>query len=61
VPTLILTGDKDRLVPPVNSYVLAGTIPNAKLHVLRGAGHVFPLEREKETVEALREHFLAAS
>jgi hypothetical protein len=27
--------------------------------VLKGAGHVFPLEREEETVRALEEHFLA--
>ena len=58
-PTLVLTGDADRLVPPANSEVLAKAIPGARLHLLRGAGHVFPLERETETVEALRAHFLA--
>ncbi|HEY6911408.1 MAG TPA: alpha/beta fold hydrolase [Myxococcales bacterium] len=58
-PTLVLTGDADRLVPPQNSELLARAIPKAKLHVLRGAGHVFPLEREEETVRALRQHFLA--
>jgi 3-oxoadipate enol-lactonase len=58
-PTLVLTGDKDRLVPPANSEVLARSIPRARLQVLRGAGHVFPLEREEETVRALRQHFLA--
>ena len=56
-PTLVITGDADRLVPPRNSHVLAGKIPRAKLLVLPGAGHVFPLERERETVEALRAHF----
>jgi pimeloyl-ACP methyl ester carboxylesterase len=56
-PTLIITGDADRLVPERNSHVLAGTIRGAKLLVLRGAGHVFPLERESETVDALRAHF----
>ncbi|HET9754839.1 MAG TPA: alpha/beta fold hydrolase [Myxococcales bacterium] len=59
-PTLVLTGDADRLVPPANSEVLARSIPRARLRVLRGAGHVFPLEREEETVHALREHFLAS-
>jgi pimeloyl-ACP methyl ester carboxylesterase len=59
-PTLVLTGDQDRLVPPANSEVLARAIPRARLRVLRGAGHVFPLEREEETVHALREHFLAS-
>jgi len=58
-PTLVLTGDADRLVPPANSQVLAKAIPGARLHLLRGAGHVFPLERETETVDALRAHFLA--
>jgi pimeloyl-ACP methyl ester carboxylesterase len=59
-PTLVITGDADRLVPPRNSEVLAAAIPDARLVVLRGAGHVFPLEREDETVRALTEHFLGA-
>ncbi len=58
-PTLVLTGDADRLVPFANSEILAKAIPGARLHVLKGAGHVFPLEREEETVRALEEHFLA--
>lgn len=57
-PTLVLTGSADKLVPPVNSEVLARNIPGARLMLLRGAGHLFPLEREEETVRALREHFL---
>ena len=59
VPTLILTGDADKVVPFKNSEVLARAIPGAKLTVLRGAGHVFPLERERETVAALKQHFNA--
>jgi 3-oxoadipate enol-lactonase len=58
-PTLVITGSEDRLVPPANSQVLAQAIPGARLLLLPGAGHVFPLEREDETVRALREHFLA--
>jgi 3-oxoadipate enol-lactonase len=58
-PTLVLTGSADKLVPPVNSEVLARSIPRARLHLIRGAGHLFPLEREEETVRTLREHFLA--
>src|SRR5207244_4339379 len=59
-PTLVLTGDADRLVPPQNSEVLARAIPGARLHTLAGAGHAFPLEREEETVRALTQHFLEA-
>ena len=58
-PTLVLTGGADRLVPPANSEVLARGIPGAKLVVLPGAGHCFPLEREADTIRALEEHFLA--
>ncbi len=58
-PTLVITGSADKLVPAANSEVLARSIPGARLLVLPGAGHVFPLEREQESVAALREHFLA--
>ncbi len=37
-PTLVVCGDKDRVVPPVNSRVLAGRIPGARLVTL-DAGH----------------------
>jgi pimeloyl-ACP methyl ester carboxylesterase len=60
-PTLVITGSADRLVPPRNSEILAAAIPDAKLVVLHGAGHVFPLEREQETVRALTDHFLGAA
>lgn len=56
-PTLILTGDEDKLVPHQNSLRLAALLPHAQLVVLRGAGHAFPLEREDEVVAAL-EKFL---
>ncbi len=57
-PTLVITGDADKLVPARNSQELARLIPNARLVLLRGAGHAFPLEREDETVRALEQHFL---
>ena len=59
-PTLVITGGGDRLVPPANSEVLARKIPGARLLVLPGAGHCFPLEREEETVRALQDHFLTS-
>ncbi len=56
-PTLVLTGDQDRLVNPGNSSYLARRIPNARLVELRGAGHCFPLEREDDTVGVLEDWF----
>ena len=59
--TLVMTGDRDRLVRPENSTALARAIPGARLHVFAGAGHVFPLEREPELVALLGEHFLGGA
>ena len=44
-PTLVLAGDDDPIVPLVNGRILARLIPNATLHVVRGGGHLFVLER----------------
>ena len=57
-PTLVVTGTADLLVPPQNSRVLQAHIPGARLVELPGAGHLFPLEREDETVRLLGAHFL---
>ena len=46
VPTLVITGDADRLVPAANSKRLAARIPGAKLVLLPGVGHAFRLEAE---------------
>lgn len=57
-PTLVLTGDDDKLVHADNSRRLARILPNARLVELPGAGHCFQLEREEETARALTQHFL---
>jgi len=48
-PTLVLAGDRDPIVPLVNARILAARIPDARLHVFRGAGHLFLAERPAET------------
>jgi pimeloyl-ACP methyl ester carboxylesterase len=57
-PTLILTGDQDRLVPPENSVELARRIGGARLVEL-SAGHCFPLERKDDVVRELTRFFRA--
>jgi 3-oxoadipate enol-lactonase len=37
--TLVVTGDRDQLIPPRNSEAIADLIPGAQLIVLRGRGH----------------------
>ncbi len=44
VPTLVITGDADRLVPPGNSDILAKHIPGAKLVKIPGGSHGFNFE-----------------
>lgn len=44
VPTLILFGEHDKVVPQANAGLLAEKLPNAQLEILPGAGHFFPFE-----------------
>ena len=43
--TLILTGDKDGVVPMQNSKNLAETIPNSTLKIIENGGHLFFIEK----------------
>ena len=48
VPTLILTGDEDQVVPPVNSQFLHALIPGSKLRLIPGGGHLFPFSHSDD-------------
>ena len=43
VPTVVVTGDDDILVPGINSERLAKRIPNAMLEIVADAGHGIPI------------------
>jgi poly(3-hydroxyoctanoate) depolymerase len=58
-PTLVLAGDDDPIVPAINGRILARIIPNARLEIIRGAGHLFILERPAE-IAALVADFLTS-
>jgi pimeloyl-ACP methyl ester carboxylesterase len=45
VPTLVVTGDADRLIPPANSDILAANIPGARLVKVPGGTHGFNIEQ----------------
>lgn len=55
VPTLVLTGDLDRLIPPQNSQFIAGLIPGAALIVIPGCGHRMMWEATDECVAFVTE------
>jgi poly(3-hydroxyoctanoate) depolymerase len=50
-PTLVLAGDDDPIIPVVNGHLMAWRLPDARLHVVRGGGHLFILERPAEIAE----------
>ncbi len=39
VPTLILTGSEDVIIPPQNAIILANTIPRSRLIIINNGGH----------------------
>jgi pimeloyl-ACP methyl ester carboxylesterase len=57
-PTLIITGDGDRVIPGSSSEVLHEQIPGSRLEVIAGAGHLFFVERPDETLRLLDEFLL---
>lgn len=53
VPTLILFGAHDKVVPPANADLLAAKLPNAKTVLLSNAGHFFPIEVPEAASQAV--------
>ena len=49
VPTLVITGADDALLPAANSEIIAARIPGAKLSLIPNAGHMF-FNQERETL-----------
>ncbi len=45
VPTTIIHGRADRILPCENSVELAERIPNSRLFLVEGSGHLIPMER----------------
>jgi pimeloyl-ACP methyl ester carboxylesterase len=53
--TLVLTGDKDLIVPMENSLNLASKIPNATLKIVENGSHMFFIEKADEFNHIVRE------
>ena len=54
VPTVVVCGAEDRMAPPALGEELARSIPDARLVVIEGAGHMLMLEKPDEVEAALR-------
>jgi pimeloyl-ACP methyl ester carboxylesterase len=42
VPTLVIHGSADRLIPPIGGEMTAAAIPGSELLVIEGLGHELP-------------------
>jgi pimeloyl-ACP methyl ester carboxylesterase len=54
VPTLVVTGAADTVIPPAESEALAKGIPGAELVIIPDAGHLVAFEKPEEFNQALR-------
>ncbi len=53
IPTLVVVGEADTVTPPEQAEAMARAIPGAQIAVIRGAGHLSPLERPDEVSRRL--------
>ncbi|CAN5502381.1 alpha/beta fold hydrolase [soil metagenome] len=60
IPTLLVWGDRDRIIPVDHAYAAHELMPGSRLVVVKGAGHFLPLERP-ELLLTLLEDFLATT
>jgi pimeloyl-ACP methyl ester carboxylesterase len=58
-PALIITGDRDVLIPPQNSNILHERIRGSRLHIIPDAGHSFTSSHPEEAARVVTE-FLAS-
>ena len=54
LPTLILMGEDDPLVPPVNGRILEKRLPNATLELV-DCGHMFVLTQAERVADRIEE------
>ena len=54
VPAVVVVGEHDRVTPPGAAIELAGSLPEARLVVIEGAGHMPMLERPLELNREIR-------
>jgi len=55
MPTLVMMGDRDRIVPLANGHILNKALPNSALHIVEGGGHLFLVTKGKETASVITE------
>ena len=57
VPTLIVHGESDLILPPENAKILARRIPHARTRMIPNAGHIFTTDQPEISHRMLLEFF----
>jgi pimeloyl-ACP methyl ester carboxylesterase len=57
IPTMVIHGTADPLVPYENGKLLASRIPGAEFVTLEGVGHLVPLEAPEDVLNAIARFF----
>ena len=60
VPTLVIWGERDQIIPVEHGYEVRAARPNSRLEVLAGLGHFPHVESPTEVASAIKE-FIAGS
>lgn len=55
-PTLVIHGTADEMLPVGNASIIAERIPDSRLEILDGVGHIFFRERPEESVRLITDH-----
>jgi pimeloyl-ACP methyl ester carboxylesterase len=61
VPTLVLSGDSDRIVDPDYGRAYAAAIPNARFQLLKDTGHMPQIETPDQVLRAIFDWLATAS
>ena len=61
LPTLVVHGDEDQMLPVANGRLIASLIPGAQLEILAGVGHMFWWEQPARSAELIRSHARAVA
>lgn len=56
-PTLVISGKKDPIVPPINAKILATRIPNSELELVPDAGHLLLMEQAERVADRIAQFF----
>jgi pimeloyl-ACP methyl ester carboxylesterase len=61
VPTLVIVGEHDAITPPAGAEAMSRAIRNSTYVLIRGSGHMSPMEQPQQITDALRRFMTSLS